>query len=79
MKMKENEKKKMIDYELQQKKKPRVHKICLTGGPCAGKTTGLAYISEKLREKGYNVFVVPEASTLIGTGGGMVNLSNYID
>ncbi len=39
--------------------------IVLTGGPCAGKTTGLNYISEKLRDRGFRVFLVPEAATMI--------------
>ncbi len=39
--------------------------IVLTGGPCAGKTTGIIYISEKLRNKGWRVFTVPEFATEI--------------
>ena len=40
-------------------------KICFTGGPCAGKTTGLAMLADKLREMGYKVFCVPEAASMI--------------
>ena len=29
--------------------------VCITGGPCAGKTSGLAYVTDKLRENGFNV------------------------
>lgn len=54
-------------------------KICVTGGPCAGKTTGIAYLAKKLRERGVNVFIVPEAATLIFTGGGQIDLSNFND
>lgn len=43
----------------------KVPEIVLTGGPCAGKTTGLNYISEKLRDRGFRVFLVPEAATMI--------------
>jgi len=53
------------------------HKICFTGGPCAGKTTAIASVSEKLREIGFTVFVVPEAATLIFSGGGDLDLTNY--
>lgn len=53
------------------------YKICITGGPCAGKTTAIASVSEKLRELGFTVFVVPEAATLIFAGGGDLDLSNY--
>ena len=49
-----------------------VTRILLTGGPCAGKTTALASISQDLTQLGYKVLVVPEAATLIGTGGAMI-------
>ena len=55
----------------------RFYKICFTGGPCAGKTTAIAKVSESLRELGFTVFVVPEAATLIFSGGGDLDLSNY--
>ncbi len=47
----------------------KVKKIVLTGGPCAGKTTALAYLSQKLGELGYRVFLVPEVATMFITGG----------
>lgn len=40
-------------------------KIAITGGPCGGKTTGLAKISSSLSDKGYEVIIVPEAATLV--------------
>lgn len=47
----------------------RIPKVVLTGGPCAGKTTALAYLTEKLAEAGVRAFTVPEAATLsFGTG-----------
>lgn len=46
-----------------------VHRVAITGGPCAGKTTALAEISERLRSRGFPVYVVPEAATLLFTGG----------
>ena len=46
-----------------------VHKFCLTGGPCAGKTTALDCIREFLTEKGFRVFTVPEAATIIWLAG----------
>lgn len=49
-----------------------IYKICLTGGPCAGKTTSLSFISERLTEKGFKVFSVPEIPTLTKQGGGMI-------
>lgn len=44
-------------------------KIAITGGPCSGKTTGLAKISFGLSDKGYEVIIVPEAATLIKSSG----------
>lgn len=40
-----------------------------TGGPCAGKTTGLCYVEEKLRDLGFAVFIVKEAATELMTSG----------
>ena len=50
----------------------KIYKICLTGGPCAGKTTSLTFLSQKLTEKGFRVFSVPEIPTLTKQGGGMI-------
>lgn len=48
---------------------PPVHRVAITGGPCAGKTTALAEVSERLRSRGFDVYVVPEAATLFFAGG----------
>lgn len=46
-----------------------IHKIVLTGGPCAGKTTALSWIQNNLPKYGYKVLFVPETATeLIGGG-----------
>lgn len=46
-----------------------MEKIVLTGGPCSGKSTSLAYLTEKLSDYGFAVFTVPEtASLLINSG-----------
>lgn len=47
----------------------KTHEIVLTGGPCGGKTTGLAYITEKLLDRGVRVFTVPEVATEVILGG----------
>jgi thymidylate kinase len=49
-------------------------KLVLTGGPCAGKTTALARLSEFLRSRQFNVFVVPEAATMLWSGGASVDM-----
>jgi len=41
----------------------------ITGGPCSGKTSGLAYLEEKLTARGYKVIIVPESATKLITGG----------
>lgn len=48
-----------------------VFRVVLTGGPCAGKTTALAVLEERMRSRGFRVFVVPEAATTLITGGAM--------
>ena len=40
-----------------------VTQIVITGGPCAGKTTCLSSLEQRLTEKGYKVITVSEAST----------------
>jgi len=45
-----------------------IPKLCLTGGPCAGKTTALAYLRERLADRGFTPLVVPEAATLLMNG-----------
>jgi predicted ATPase len=46
-----------------------LYRIVLTGGPCGGKTTALARLSSYLRERGFEVFTVPEAFTILCSNG----------
>ena len=46
-----------------------IKKIVITGGPCAGKTTGLSLIQEAFSLRGYRVLFVPETATELITGG----------
>jgi len=46
-----------------------IHRIALSGGPSAGKTTALAKISDRFEALGFHVYRVPEAATLLITGG----------
>ncbi|MEI6228770.1 MAG: AAA family ATPase [Candidatus Saccharibacteria bacterium] len=46
-----------------------ITKIVITGGPCSGKTTGMSYLVEKLRDLGFAVFIVPEIATELILGG----------
>ena len=45
------------------------YRVVLTGGPCGGKTTALARLSSYLRERGFEVIMVPEAFTLLCSNG----------
>ena len=49
--------------------KHSIYRVCLTGGPCAGKTTAMATLTLQLTTKGFKVYVVPEAATLMMKGG----------
>lgn len=40
-----------------------MHKIVITGGPCAGKTEIMSYLTQKLEDRGYKVIIVPESAT----------------
>eukprot|EP01035_Chromulina_nebulosa_P018953 gene18953-24761_t len=46
-----------------------VKKFVITGGPCSGKTTALERIQVFLRERGFRVFVAPEAATILFLNG----------
>ncbi len=46
-----------------------LYRIVLTGGPCGGKSTALAHITERLQNFRFNVYCVPEAATLLIMGG----------
>jgi thymidylate kinase len=54
-----------------------IYKICFTGGPCAGKTTAIASLQNTLQERGYRVFCVPEAATMLMKGGAMGNSYDF--
>jgi len=55
---------KLATFETTDEEVP-VYKIVITGGPCAGKTTALTRLRERLETAGWRVFVVPEAATLL--------------
>lgn len=46
-----------------------IHKIVLTGGPCAGKTTARSWIQNSFQRLGYRVLFIPEAYTELDCGG----------
>lgn len=60
-------------------KQKSITKIVITGGPCAGKSTGMSYLSQKLEELGYKVIIMSETATEFITSGCMPgkNISLY--
>lgn len=52
-----------------------VYRICLTGGPCAGKTTALTKIVNVLEKFRFKTYIVPEAATLLMKSGAMIDNS----
>ena len=47
----------------------RVYKLVLTGGPCAGKTTGQNRVSDFFENLGWQVYRVPETANILLGGG----------
>jgi len=43
--------------------------IVITGGPCSGKTTGLARLNRMLSDRGYKVLISPESATKLISAG----------
>lgn len=46
-----------------------IHKIVITGGPSAGKTTAMSWVQNAFTSRGYAVLFVPETATELITGG----------
>jgi len=47
----------------------KTFKFVISGGPCAGKTTAMERLPTYLSERGFRVFVVPEAATICWLNG----------
>lgn len=58
----------MLDIISQESEK-KITKIVITGGPCAGKTTGMNWIQKAFSEMGYAVLFIPETATELISGG----------
>lgn len=69
---------KMVNQnQIKNREKADIFKIVLTGGPCAGKTTAITILSEKLRENGFKVYIVPEAASTIFQSGGDIQVQHF--
>eukprot|EP00744_Colponema_vietnamica_P007003 GILI01010116.1.p1 GENE.GILI01010116.1~~GILI01010116.1.p1 ORF type:complete len:567 (+),score=93.71 GILI01010116.1:105-1703(+) len=53
------------------KKLPKwpIWRVCITGGPCSGKSTSMPRIQAELEACGFRVYIVPEVATLMIVGG----------
>ncbi len=59
-------------FKRDETKEKMVHKIVLTGGPCAGKSTALSWLQNEFSKRGYCVLIIAETATeLILAGAGM--------
>jgi hypothetical protein len=47
----------------------RILQVVLTGGPCAGKSSAIEFLAERLRVLGYDVYTVPEVPTILLNAG----------
>lgn len=47
----------------------RILRLVITGGPCAGKTTGLNFLKTELTRRGYKVLTVAETATEVISSG----------
>lgn len=77
MHTKEEKKKAARLQQKSQSKSPEqqlIYRICLTGGPQGGKTTSLAILNEKLTDKGFKVFMVPNVLALSTDCGAVQNI-----
>ena len=54
-------------FDVKSHKKP--HRVVFSGGPCAGKTTAMALLTDRLEAMGFRVLRVPEAATILINNG----------
>ncbi|KAG2393134.1 hypothetical protein C9374_009711 [Naegleria lovaniensis] len=58
---------------------PPIFRVVLTGGPCAGKSSAMTKLRERLQNLGFQVFIIPEAATLLMTGGAKVTDKSTVE
>ena len=56
-------------HRCEEQKTPEITKLVITGGPCAGKTTGMSWIQNAFTDRGYTVLFVAETATELISGG----------
>lgn len=72
-----------LEHSLKQNRhyddKTNIYRVCITGGPCAGKTTAIAAIKQDLTQLGVKVLVVPEAATILMKGGAFIVSTGFTE
>lgn len=63
---------------LSNRRESQIYKICLTGGPCSGKTVALNHLRAKFADK-YSVLVIPEICTSTSDTGFNINPSRFTE
>lgn len=53
-----------MELKFQKQLTKNVYKICLTGGPCSGKTTALSRFLKESKDLDYKILTVPEIATI---------------
>ncbi len=66
-------------FKYSQTKEKIVHKIVLTGGPCAGKSTALSWLQNEFSKREYCVLIISETATELTLAGAGINLLNSIN
>lgn len=53
-----------------------LYRVCITGGPCGGKSSCMKIVRHYFMAKGYNVLCVPETPTMTVLGGASIDINN---
>ena len=56
------------DIDLAEPRAGKPFRVCLTGGPCAGKSSALSVLRNRLQKCGFQVLCVPECATPLFEG-----------
>jgi CYTH domain-containing protein len=57
------------DFTESRGRNPDLKMVCLTGGPCSGKSSSMSVLSDVLENRGWKVYRSPEAATVLLPGG----------
>lgn len=66
-------------FKIDETKEKVVHKIVLTGGPCAGKSTALSWLQNEFSKRGYCVLIIAETATELTLAGAGMNVFDSVN